>query len=392
MNRRYYLAAAAALFLQGPAAWAGFEEAPDASIQTPASVAAVPDFSTMNLRLGGEAISPADIIGAVLPENILAEANADASWHSIHQITKIGFAHALTATTAENAAGGQPAETVAPAIKKVRTPAAKAPFAAPAEAENVSKERFLPASAGRGISRPAPNPLRELSQDAPQDSKSAADGQTGSESAAAQAGAAFDGIPSGTFDPRVKWSLLTTWSKDAIGPSLFKDIEHPDTRQVDAAVFDFTNFRVGDKRISEVLQQLKARPGSRLRVVAGYDQAMHNENSLWPQIKGLADDAHLLSGLRSDPDSGVRSPDRQGLMHVKLWIIRRADGTRIVYAGSANASNAALGGMPRNHEIMLRLEIPAAVAQSSMADSFTAAFDQLLARAKQFEDSLGHGH
>ncbi|HVA65883.1 MAG TPA: hypothetical protein VNK24_03025 [Elusimicrobiota bacterium] len=377
MNRRYYLAAAAALFLQGPAAWAGFEEAPDAaSIQTPASIAAVPDFSAMNLQLGGEAIGPADLGGAPLAKTALAA--TDASWHSIHRLTKVGFAHALTAT--------------ASTIKKIRTPAAKASFAAPAEAENASKERFLPASTGRDIPRPALNPLQELFQDARQDANSVANGQTDSESAAAQAGTAFDGIPSGTFDPRVKWSLLTTWSKDAIGPSLFKDIEHPDTRQVDAAVFDFTNFRVGEKRISDVLQQLKARPGSRLRVVAGYDQAMHNENSLWPQVKSMADDAHLLSGLRSDPGSGVKAPDRQGLMHVKLWIIRRADGARVVYAGSANASNAALGGMPRNHEIMLRLEIPAAVAQSSMADSFTTAFEQLLARAKQFEASLGRQH
>jgi len=369
MNRRYYcLAAAAVLFLQGPAAWAGFEEAPDASIQTPASVAAVPDFSAMNLQLGGEAISPADIAVGTLPESALIESNSDAPWHSIHKLTKVGFAHALTAT--------------APTYKRKWKPAAKASFAAPNSAAPKTK----------GPEGAWSNPLQELAQDARQDVKAVAGGQTGSESAAAQAGTAFDGIPSGTFDPRVKWSLLTTWSKDAIGPSLFKDIEHPDTRQVDAAVFDFTNFRVGEKRIFDVLQQLKARPGSRLRVVAGYDQAMHNENSLWPQIKGLADDAHLLSGLRSDPDSGVRTPDRQGLMHVKLWIIRRADGARVVYAGSANASNAALGGMPRNHEIMLRLEIPAAVAQSSMADSFTAAFEQLLARAKQFEASLGGGH
>ena len=380
MNRRYYLAAAAALFLQCPAAWAGFEEAPDASIQTPSAITAVPDFSAMSLQLGGEALSPADLAGGALPESALAAMGADAPWHSIHKLTKVGFAHALTATASNISARNQDAKAPAAGSTRART------FRTPNAALNFAAQKIA------SVKNAAPNLLRELSQDARQDASIVSNEQTGSESAAAQAGTAFDGIPSGTFDPRVKWSLLTTWSKDAIGPSLFKDIEHPDTRQVDAAVFDFTNFRVGEKRISEILQQLKARPGSRLRVVAGYDQAMHNENSLWPQIKGLADDAHLLSGLRSDPDSGVRSPDRQGLMHVKLWIIRRADGTRIVYAGSANASNAALGGMPRNHEIMLRLEIPAAVAQSSMADSFTAAFDQLLARAKQFEDSLGHGH
>ncbi|MHB2026062.1 MAG: phospholipase D-like domain-containing protein [Elusimicrobiota bacterium] len=238
--------------------------------------------------------------------------------------------------------------------------------------------------------------LKKSLNAAAQSEKKILSSDAGADGQAAGAAAAFDGsqsqpsdgIPTGTFDPRIKWSLLTSWSQAAIGPSLMSDIEHPASRQVDAAEFDFTNFRVGDKKIYDVLQTLKRRPGSRLRVVSGYDQAMHNNNSLWPQIKSLADDAHLLSGIGQvpAPDNGQARPtDRQGLMHVKLWIIRREDGSRIIYVGSANASNAALGGMPRNHEIMFKLEIPGDIAQSPLVDHFTSAFEDLLARAKSFE-------
>ncbi len=383
MKRRYRFAAflaAAVLFLQGPAARAAIEEAPEPSLEAPLQIAAVPNLSSMDLQLDGEAIIPGNMGDSAALADPLQNAGINAPGRALHTITKASLAHALTIEAPENPAVGKGAKNIRPAHGR---PAAKRPSRAPG-------------LVGAKAARPGntqDNPLQQLSQEAKQDAAAAGSGETSAESADAQAGASFDGIPSGTFDPRVKWSLLTTWSKEAIGPSLFKDIEHPDTRQVDAAVFDFTNFRVGDKRIADVLQQLKARSGSRLRVVAGYDQAMHNENSLWPQIKGMADDAHLLSGLRSEPGS-VPAPDRQGLMHVKLWIVRRADGTRIVYAGSANASNAALGGLPHNHEIMLRLEIPAAVAQSQVADSFTEAFEQLLSRAKRFEASLGQdgGH
>ncbi|MDE1977425.1 MAG: hypothetical protein KGI84_09245, partial [Elusimicrobia bacterium] len=252
MKRIYFLAAAAALFFQGHAVRAAVEEASEPSFEAPLRIAAVPDFSAMNLQLGGEAIIPAALGGGAALSGILQSANADAPWRSLHKITKASFAHALITGAPED-------------------PAARRPSRAPG----------FTGSKTAGPRNASADPLQQLSSESKQDA-AAGRGENSAESAAAQAGAAFDGIPSGTFDPRVRWSLLTTWSKEAIGPSLFNDIEHPDTRQVDAAVFDFTNFRVGEKRIADVLQQLKARPGSRLRVVAGYDQAMHNENSLWP--------------------------------------------------------------------------------------------------------------